>query len=58
MQAVTQILSGKATGNNIALNAGGIGGPTAGIGGAISSSVTGALAPLSNVLGGALGGLK
>ncbi|MFL9960368.1 hypothetical protein PQR02_04350 [Paraburkholderia sediminicola] len=58
MQAVAQILSGKATGNNVALNAGGIGGPTAGIGGAISSSVTGALAPLSNALGGALGGLK
>jgi hypothetical protein len=58
MQAVTQILSGKATGNTIPLNAGGIGGPAAGVGGTISSSVTGALAPLSNVLGGALGGLK
>lgn len=58
MQAVTQILSGKATGNNVALNAGAIGAPTAGIGGTISSSVTGALAPLSNVLSGALGGLK
>jgi hypothetical protein len=58
MQAVTQILSGKATGNNIALNSGAIGGPAAGIGGTISSSVTGALAPLSNVLTGALGGLK
>ncbi|MFT4069938.1 hypothetical protein [Paraburkholderia sp.] len=58
MQAVTQILSGKATGSNVALNAGGIGAPAPGIGGTISSSVTGALAPLSNVLGGALGGLK
>jgi hypothetical protein len=58
MQAVTQILSGRATGSNVALNAGGIGAPAAGIGGTISSSVTGALAPLSNVLGGALGGLK
>ncbi|HEY4295777.1 MAG TPA: hypothetical protein VGM85_04825 [Paraburkholderia sp.] len=58
MQAVTQILSGKATGNNIALNSGGIGMPAPGIGGTISSSVTGALAPLSNVLSGALGGLK
>ncbi|WP_233850783.1 hypothetical protein [Paraburkholderia sp. HD33-4] len=58
MQAVTQILSGKATGNTIPLNAGGIGGPAAGVGGTVSSSVTGALAPLSNVLGGALGGLK
>jgi hypothetical protein len=58
MQAITQILSGKATGNNVALNAGGIGAPAPGIGGTITSSVTGALAPLSNVLTGALGGLK
>ncbi|WP_233831501.1 hypothetical protein [Paraburkholderia sp. ZP32-5] len=58
MQAVAQILSGKATGSNVALNAGGIGAPAPGIGGTISSSVTGALAPLSNVLGGALGGMK
>lgn len=58
MQAVTQILSGKATGNNVALNSGGIGLPAPGIGGTISSSVTGALAPLSNALTGALGGLK
>ncbi|MBB5506527.1 hypothetical protein [Paraburkholderia atlantica] len=58
MQAVTQILSGKATGSTIPMNAGGIGGPATGVGGTISSSVTGALAPLSNVLGGALGGLK
>jgi hypothetical protein len=58
MQAVTQILSGRATGNTIALNSGAIGGPAAGIGGTITSSVTGALAPLSNVLSGTLGGLK
>jgi|GEM_PF-934871 len=58
MQAITQILSGKATGSNVALSAGGIGAPATGIGGTISSSVTGALAPLSNVLGGALGGMK
>ncbi|MFL9905663.1 hypothetical protein [Paraburkholderia sp. RL17-337-BIB-A] len=58
MQAVTQILSGKATGNNVALNAGGIGMPGPGIGGTITSSVTGSLAPLSNALSGALGGLK
>jgi hypothetical protein len=58
LQAVTQILSGKTTGNNIALNAGGIGQPAAGIGGTISSSVVGALAPLSSALGGALGGMK
>lgn len=58
MQAVTQILSGNATGNNIALGAGTIGQPSAGIGGTISSTVTGALAPLSTALGGALGGMK
>lgn len=58
MQAVTQILSGKATGNNVALNSDGIGLPAPGIGGTITSSVTGSLAPLSNVLTGALGGLK
>ncbi|MFM0660034.1 hypothetical protein [Paraburkholderia sediminicola] len=58
MQAVTQILSGKTTGNNIALNAGGIGMPGPGIGGTITSSVTGALAPLSSALSGSLGGLK
>jgi hypothetical protein len=58
MQAVTQILSGKATGSNVALNSGGIGMPAPGIGGTITSSVTGALAPLSNTLTGALGGLK
>lgn len=58
MQAVTQILSGRATGSNVALNSGGIGLPAPGIGGTITSSVTGALAPLSNTLTGALGGLK
>ncbi|CAG4890911.1 hypothetical protein [Paraburkholderia gardini] len=58
LQAVTRILSGNATGNNIALNSGNIGAPAAGIGGTISSSVSGALAPLSTALGGALGGLK
>lgn len=58
MQAVTQILSGKTTGNTVALNAGSIGQPAPGIGGTITSSVTGSLAPLSNALGGALGGLK
>jgi hypothetical protein len=57
MQAVTQILSGNATDNNVALNSGGIGLRAPGIGGTISSSVTGALAPLSNTLTGALGGL-
>jgi len=58
LQAVTQILSGKTTGSTVALNAGSIGMPAPGIGGTITSSVTGSLAPLSNALGGALGGLK
>jgi hypothetical protein len=58
MQAVTQILTGRATGNNVALNAGAIGQPAAGIGGTITSSVTGALMPMSNALNGVLGGLK
>jgi hypothetical protein len=58
MQAVTRILSGNTTGNNVALGVGGIGQPAPGIGGTISSTVTGSLAPLSNTLGGALGGLK
>ncbi|HEY3599801.1 MAG TPA: hypothetical protein VGL08_20075 [Paraburkholderia sp.] len=58
MQAVTRILSGNTTGNNVALGSGGIGQPAPGLGGTLTSSVTGALAPLSNVLGGALGGLK
>jgi hypothetical protein len=58
MQAVTQILSGKTTGSTVALNAGSIGMPAPGIGGTITSSVTGSLAPLTNALGGALGGLK
>ena len=57
MQAVTNILSGNTTGNNVALSTG-IGQPATGIGGTISSSVTGALAPLSGTLSGALGGLK
>ncbi|MDE1183640.1 hypothetical protein [Paraburkholderia sp.] len=58
VQAVTQILSGKSTGNNIALNAGlGQPGPTGGIGNQISSTITGSLAPLTNALG-SLGALK
>ncbi|MBN3767397.1 hypothetical protein [Burkholderia sp. Ac-20365] len=58
LQAVTRILTGNTTNNNVALNSGGIGQPAPGIGGTISSSVTGALAPLSTALGGALGGLN
>ncbi len=58
LQAVTRILSGTTTNNNVALSAGGIGQPAPGIGGTISSTVTGSLAPLSTALGGALGGLS
>jgi hypothetical protein len=57
MQAVARILSGNTTNNNVALNSGGIGQPAPGLGGTLTSSVTGALAPLSTALGGALGGL-
>ncbi|WP_245254008.1 hypothetical protein [Paraburkholderia sp. LEh10] len=57
LQAVTRILTGNATTNNVALNSGGIGQPAPGIGGNLSQSVTGALAPLSTAPGGAPGGL-
>ncbi|TCG03688.1 hypothetical protein BZM27_46570 [Paraburkholderia steynii] len=57
LQAVTRILTGNTTNNNVAINSGGIGQPAPGVGGNISASVTGALAPLSTALGGALGGL-
>jgi hypothetical protein len=57
LQAVTRILTGRTTNNNVAFNSGGIGQPAPGVGGTISSNVTGALAPLSTALGGALGGL-
>lgn len=58
LQAVTRILTGNTTNNNVAYNSGGIGQPAPGVGGNLSSSVTGALAPLSTALGGALGGLN
>jgi hypothetical protein len=58
MQAVTRILSGNATGSNVALNAGTVGPPAPGLGGQLSSSVSGALAPLSNALSGSMGGLR
>jgi hypothetical protein len=59
MQAVTRILSGNATGANTALGAtpGSVGG-VGGIGSTVSSTVTGALAPLSAALSGSPGGLK
>lgn len=48
MQALTSILTGRDTGSNVAL---GSGGQAGGLGGMISSTVTGALAPLSAALG-------
>jgi len=54
MQAITSILSGRQTGSNVARGAGGQVGGVSGIGGTISATVTGALAPLT----GALGALK
>lgn len=49
MQAVTRILSGNQTGANTALGA--TGGSVGGLGSTLSSTVTGALAPLSTALG-------
>lgn len=56
MQAVTRILSGNQTGANTA--PGVAGGSVGGIGHTISSTVTGALAPLSTALTGALGAAR
>lgn len=57
MQVLTKLLGGSATGSNVAMGPGGIAPSTTGVGGTISMSVTGALAPLSAGLAG-LGGLK
>lgn len=57
LQALATLLGGSATGNNVAMGPGGIAPATKGIGGAITTSITGALAPLSGGLAG-LGGLK
>lgn len=57
LQALTKILGGSATGSNVAMGPGGLAPTTVGIGGTISMSVTGALAPLSSALAG-LGGSK
>lgn len=58
MQTITRILSGNATGSNVALGVPGMSQAGGGIGGTISQSVTNSLAPLSTALSGALGGLK
>ena len=57
LQALTKILGGSATGSNVAMGPGGVAPTTTGVGGTISMSVTGALAPLSSALAG-LGGSK
>lgn len=57
MQAITHILSGNATGSNMAAGPGASGGVAGGLGGTISSTITGALAPLTGATG-ALGAIK
>lgn len=57
LQALATLLGGSATGSNVAMGPGGIAPTTKGIGSGITTSITGALAPLSNGLAG-LGGLK
>ena len=57
LQALTKILGGSATGSNVAMGPGGLAPTTMGVGGTISMSVTGALAPLSSALSG-IGGPK
>ncbi|TKC83925.1 hypothetical protein FAZ69_23175 [Trinickia terrae] len=54
LQGITKLLSGSATGSNVAVGANALPQPSVGVGGQISMSVTGALAPL----GAALGALK
>ena len=57
LQTLTKVLGGSATGSNVAMGPGGLAPTTTGIGGKISTSVTGALAPLSSALSG-VGGRK
>lgn len=57
LQALAKLLGGSATGSNVAMGAGGLAPSTKGVGGTVSLSVTGALAPLGAGLAG-LGGLK
>ncbi len=57
LQVLTKLLGGSATGSNVAMGPGGVAPSTTGIGGTVSLSVTGALAPLSAGLAG-IGGLK
>ncbi|WP_043283483.1 hypothetical protein [Paraburkholderia oxyphila] len=57
VQAITSILVGNPSASNPALGAGGSGQAIGGIGGTISSTINGALAPLTSALG-AAGGMK
>jgi hypothetical protein len=57
LQTLATLLGGSATGSNIAMGPGGIAPATTGVGGRISMSVTGALAPLTSALSG-IGGPK
>ncbi|RDU97188.1 hypothetical protein [Trinickia dinghuensis] len=57
LQALTKLLGGSATGSNVAMGPGGLAPTTTGVGGTISMSVTGAVAPLTSALSG-VGGLK
>jgi hypothetical protein len=56
-QAITRILVGNASGSNAALGADGSAQSMGGLGGTISSTVSGALAPITSALG-AIGGMK
>lgn len=57
LQVLTKLLGGSATGSNVAMGPGGLAPTTTGVGGTISMSVTGALAPLTSALTG-VGGMK
>lgn len=57
LQALTKLLGGSATGNNVAMGPTGAPSATVGVGGTIATSVTGALAPLTTGLAG-LGGFR
>ncbi|MGG1944329.1 hypothetical protein AB1286_05900 [Trinickia sp. NRRL B-1857] len=57
LQVLTKLLGGSATGSNVAMGPGGLAPTTTGVGGTISMSVTGALAPLTSALS-AVGGMK
>ncbi|MCG5074560.1 hypothetical protein [Paraburkholderia tagetis] len=57
VQAINRILVGNPAGSNSALGAGGSAQAVGGLGGTISSTVTGALAPITSALG-AIGGVK